>query len=64
VVKNLFTPLNWFRTQSELIKSGINLFIECGMGKNLVKNSKFIEGDYKFYSVCDYLKKQNTEYTD
>jgi [acyl-carrier-protein] S-malonyltransferase len=58
VVKNLFTPLNWYRTQSDLVKSGINLFVECGMGKNLVKNSKFIEGDYKFYSAHDYLEKQ------
>lgn len=55
VVKNLFTPLNWFRTQSELIKSGINLFVECGIGKNLVKNSKFIEGDFKFYTVSGFL---------
>jgi [acyl-carrier-protein] S-malonyltransferase len=57
LVKNLYTPLNWYKTQSELLRSGVNLFVECGMGKNLVKNSKFIEGDYKFYSACDYLKK-------
>jgi [acyl-carrier-protein] S-malonyltransferase len=57
IIKNLFTPLNWYQTQSHLIRSGVNCFVECGPGKNLVKNSKFIEGDYKFTSVCDYLKK-------
>ena len=55
VVKNLFTPLNWFETQSDLLKSGIDLFIECGLGNNLAKNSKFIEGDFKFYTVSGFL---------
>jgi [acyl-carrier-protein] S-malonyltransferase len=64
VIKNLFTPLNWYKAQSELIRSGVNLFVECGPGKNLVKNAKFIDGDYKFFNACDYLKKLNTEYTD
>ena len=57
VIQNLFTPLNWNKTQKELLRSGVNLFVECGPGKNLVKNSKFIEGDFKFYNACDYLKK-------
>jgi malonyl CoA-acyl carrier protein transacylase len=64
VINNLFTPLNWYQTQSELLRFGVNLFVECGLGKNLMKNSKFIEGEFKFYSVCDYIKKLNTEYTD
>jgi [acyl-carrier-protein] S-malonyltransferase len=64
VIQNLFSPLNWYQTQSELIRSGVNLFVECGPGKNLVKNAKFIDGDYKFFNACDYLKKLNTEYTD
>lgn len=59
VIKNLFTPLNWFHTQSELLRTGVNLFIECGLGKNLAKNSKFIEGDYKFSNACDYIKNLN-----
>jgi [acyl-carrier-protein] S-malonyltransferase len=64
LIKNLFTPLNWYKTQLELLGSGVNLFVECGPGKNLVKNSKFIEGDYEFYSACDYLKNLNTEHTE
>jgi [acyl-carrier-protein] S-malonyltransferase len=61
VIRNLFTPLNWYKTQSELIRSGVNLFVECGPGKNLVKNPKFIDGEYKFFNGCDYLKKLNTD---
>ena len=57
VIRNLFTPLNWFHTQLILIKSGINEFVECGIDKGLIKNSKFINGDYKFFSVPDYLNK-------
>jgi [acyl-carrier-protein] S-malonyltransferase len=56
IVRNLYTPLNWYRTQSELIRSGVNLFIECGPGKNLVKNSKFIEGDFQFSGLPGFLK--------
>jgi [acyl-carrier-protein] S-malonyltransferase len=64
IIRNLYTPLNWYKTQSELLRSGVNLFVECGPGKNLVKNSKFIEGEFKFYTACEYLKKLNTEQTD
>jgi malonyl CoA-acyl carrier protein transacylase len=45
VVRNLFTPLNWYQTQLYLQELGVNRFIECGSGKGLVKNARFIEGD-------------------
>jgi [acyl-carrier-protein] S-malonyltransferase len=61
LIRNLFTPLNWYQTQMELLNSGVDLFIECGFGKNLVKNSKFIEGEFKFYGVFDYIKRLNTD---
>ena len=57
VIKNLFTPLNWYQTQAELIRSGVSLFVECGLGKNLVKNSKFIEGEYQFLTLTWFIKK-------
>ena len=57
VVNNLFTPLNWYKTQLELQNAGVNLFIECGFGNGLVKNARFIDGDFKFYSALDYLRK-------
>jgi [acyl-carrier-protein] S-malonyltransferase len=57
VVNNLFTPLNWYQTQMELLQAGVNLFIECGFGNGLTKNARFIEGDFKFYSALDFLKR-------
>ena len=56
VIKNLFTPLNWYQTQTELLRAGITLFVECGPGKNLVKNAKFIEGKFEFLSLSRFLK--------
>ena len=45
VVRNLYTPLNWYETQLYLQELGVNRFIECGSGRGLVKNARFIEGD-------------------
>lgn len=56
VIINLFTPLNWYLTQTELLRSGVNLLVECGPGKNLVKNSKFIEGEYQFLNLGGFFK--------
>lgn len=56
VISNLFTPLNWYLTQLALEKLGVNVFIETGFGNGLAKNSKFIEGNYKFHTAMGYLK--------
>jgi len=45
VVRNLFTPLNWYETQLYLQELGVNRFVECGSGKGIVKNARFIEGE-------------------
>jgi [acyl-carrier-protein] S-malonyltransferase len=57
VTENLFSPLNWYKTQLELAKLGVNVFVECGLGDGLAKNARFIEGDYKFYSALDFMKR-------
>lgn len=49
--KNLYQALNWFDTMNFLIKNGTINFFECGLGKNLTKISKFIEGEYIFYNL-------------
>lgn len=56
VVKNIWQHFNWFHTQQRLIESGIQVFIECGPGKSLKKNSRFIDGNYIFYSPEVFLK--------
>jgi [acyl-carrier-protein] S-malonyltransferase len=60
VIRNLFTPLNWYQTQLFLQELGVNRFVECGSGKGLVKNARFIEGDaisMTANSFSDFLKK-------
>jgi [acyl-carrier-protein] S-malonyltransferase len=54
IVTNLYTRLNWYQTQLHLQNSGIRSFIECGPGKTLVKNAKFVEGDFPFYSASSF----------
>ena len=54
VVRNLFTSLNWYKTQLYLQELGINRFVECGSGKGIVKNARFIEGDAVFYTANSY----------
>ena len=50
IIRNLYTPMNWFHTQLLLQQKGVSVFIECGSGKALTKNAKFIEGDAIFLS--------------
>lgn len=50
VIRNLYTPMNWYKTQLFLQEKGVTVFIECGAGKGLSKNSRFIEGDAVFLS--------------
>ena len=51
VIRNLFHPLNWFNTNRMMLNQNISAFIECGPSKGLVKNAKFVEGNYRFYSL-------------
>lgn len=54
VVRNLFTSLNWYETQLYLQELGVNRFVECGSGKGIVKNARFIEGDAVFYTANSF----------
>jgi len=51
LTRNLYFHLNWYKTQQYLLGIGIKSFIECGPSKGLVKNAKFIEGNYTFSSL-------------
>ncbi|MFH1321472.1 MAG: hypothetical protein ABII90_12585 [Bacteroidota bacterium] len=48
---NLNTGINWLNTMLKMIDLNVNIFIECGAGKTLYKIGKFIEGDFKIYSI-------------
>ncbi len=55
IVRNLYQPFNWFNTQRKLQEMGEPVLIECGVSRNLTKNSKFIPGKASFFSAVDYL---------
>jgi [acyl-carrier-protein] S-malonyltransferase len=44
---NIKHNINWHATMKKLLTLNVKLFIECGIGKSLIKIGKFIEGDYK-----------------
>ena len=54
VVRNLFTALNWYETQLYLQELGVHQFVECGSGKGIVKNARFIEGDAVFFTANSF----------
>lgn len=55
LVRNLFTHLQWQRTQETLITMGVETMIECGPGRNLAKNARFIEGSFRFRHFTDFI---------
>jgi len=52
LINNLFYALNWFRTKQVMLESRISVFVECGPSKGLVKNSKFVDGNFRFYTLA------------
>ncbi|MBE0648077.1 MAG: ACP S-malonyltransferase [Bacteroidales bacterium] len=56
LVENLYKHFNWHATQEKMLSLGMTRFIECGPGKSLKKNAKFIEGTYQFLSMDEALK--------
>ena len=50
VIRNLFHALNWYNTTRIMVEQHVGIFVECGASKDLVKNAKFVVGDYRFYT--------------
>ncbi|MFH1160359.1 MAG: ACP S-malonyltransferase [bacterium] len=48
LVENLYKHFNWLKTQEKMQQLNVTTFIECGPGKNLAKNARFIPGNYVF----------------
>ena len=55
VIRNLFQPLNWFSTNRMMLDKKITTFVECGTSKDLVKNAKFVDGNYRFFALDSFL---------
>jgi [acyl-carrier-protein] S-malonyltransferase len=52
---NLYHPLNWYQTMRFLLDAGISGFVECGPSRGLVRNSKFIAGNFRFFSLSNII---------
>ncbi|MEI7499428.1 MAG: hypothetical protein WCK84_03170 [Bacteroidota bacterium] len=53
VVNNLYYSLNWFRTKQVMLERHLSVFVECGPSKGLVKNAKFVDGNFRFYTLAN-----------
>lgn len=51
LLRNLITPLNWHQTMRYMLSKDIHTFFECGVGKDLTKMGRFIEGDFKIIPI-------------
>jgi [acyl-carrier-protein] S-malonyltransferase len=55
LVRNLYIHLDWRKTQEYLEKSGVSVFVEMGPDNNLVKNARFIKGNFRFLTASEYF---------
>jgi malonyl CoA-acyl carrier protein transacylase len=51
VILNLSEKMNWSETMNTLIKLGADAIFECGAGDGLTRNSRFIDGSFKSFSI-------------
>jgi len=50
VVRNIYSPMNWYETMNHLTGLSTATFFECGAGDGLSRNFRFIEGNFKAFS--------------
>lgn len=51
LIKNIYHPINWYASMTNMIAAGVNCFVECGAGNSLSKIARFIDGDFKVYPI-------------
>lgn len=51
VINNLCCRMNWLDTMNLMLTMGTDIFFECGAGDDLTRNARFVEGDFKSFSV-------------
>ncbi len=55
LVKNLYHHLSYMHTHHRLLELGVKSFVECGPGKSLTRNSRFLSGDFRFYHPAEVV---------
>jgi malonyl CoA-acyl carrier protein transacylase len=56
VINNLFCRMNWLKTINAFLEAGTDLFFECGAGDGLTRNARFIDGNFKSFSISKLEK--------
>jgi [acyl-carrier-protein] S-malonyltransferase len=51
VIKNICCRMNWLDTMNLMLTMGTDIFFECGAGDGLTRNARFVEGNFKSFSV-------------
>ncbi len=51
LVYNLTEKINWYDTMKKILEGNVNVFYECGAGKDLSKIARFIDGEYEIKTV-------------
>lgn len=51
VIRNLDHPLDWYATFRQMLRYGTGFFVECGLATGLARNSRFTEGDFRFFTI-------------
>jgi [acyl-carrier-protein] S-malonyltransferase len=49
VAGNVVNHINWMRTMEKMLDLGVNIFVECGLSKDLCNLSKFFAGDFRAF---------------
>ena len=62
LTNNIYINHNWYNTMNKLINLKHNNFFECGPGKSLFKIGKFIDGNFKIYTLKSFDKIIKNEY--
>jgi malonyl CoA-acyl carrier protein transacylase len=56
VIRNLSNRMHWLNTMNSLLILGTDIFFECGAGNSLSRNARFVEGDFKSFSINKLYK--------
>ncbi len=62
LMNNLCTNHNWLNTMNKLLHLKNETFFECGPGKSLFKMAKFIDGEFKLYTIKSLSQLLNNEF--
>ncbi len=55
IFRNLFQPLQWYKTMQVILSRNISDYVECGPSNGLAKNAKFVDG-VKFFPLPSMLR--------